>query len=376
MIGIDLGIPSLALRASHPGIAALNPSLWLDPSDPKTLFQDAAGTVPVTAPGQPVGLMLDKSRGLSHGPNVVTNGSFTNGGANWKSNGESTFSNGEARILSSDGAYSNIVQSGALTVGKWYLIEYTVTAYTEGQLSISGAPGNPSLPVTPGRHSIIIQTTVDFLSIRRRSGTVDVSITDVSASELPGHHAIQATNSNLRPSFEEDASGRRYLQFDGADHELSSNALPFSPAATNVTAFRLNGFNDAAPHILANRDPGANNPQNRQPLLYLQTGFDRVYAGWGAGVSYVDIGQSPVGLDIVLSSWTDNLQKNLNANGEAKTDATTQAMADGGLGRFRISGGNRAFMRFYGTAQFNRRLSPPEINRVRQVFAAKSGGLA
>ena len=35
--------------------------LWLDPSDMSTLFQDAAGTVPVTAPGQPVGLILDKS---------------------------------------------------------------------------------------------------------------------------------------------------------------------------------------------------------------------------------------------------------------------------------------------------------------------------
>ncbi|TDR34341.1 sialate O-acetylesterase [Aquamicrobium defluvii] len=34
---------------------------WYDPSDLTTLFQDAAGTVPVTADGDPVGLMLDKS---------------------------------------------------------------------------------------------------------------------------------------------------------------------------------------------------------------------------------------------------------------------------------------------------------------------------
>lgn len=37
------------------------PDLWLDPSDLDTLFQDAAGTTPVTAPGQSVGLVLDKS---------------------------------------------------------------------------------------------------------------------------------------------------------------------------------------------------------------------------------------------------------------------------------------------------------------------------
>lgn len=39
------------------------PSLgaWYDPSDLSTMFQDAAGTTPVTAAGQPVGLILDKS---------------------------------------------------------------------------------------------------------------------------------------------------------------------------------------------------------------------------------------------------------------------------------------------------------------------------
>lgn len=34
---------------------------WYDPSDLTTLYQDSAGTTPVTADGDPVGLMLDKS---------------------------------------------------------------------------------------------------------------------------------------------------------------------------------------------------------------------------------------------------------------------------------------------------------------------------
>ena len=45
-------------RAILAGSTAL---VWLDPSDLTTLFQDAAGTTPVTAPGQPVGRILDKS---------------------------------------------------------------------------------------------------------------------------------------------------------------------------------------------------------------------------------------------------------------------------------------------------------------------------
>ncbi len=44
---------------------------WYDPSDITTLFQDAAGTIPVTGTGQPVGLMLDKS-GQGHHASQTT----------------------------------------------------------------------------------------------------------------------------------------------------------------------------------------------------------------------------------------------------------------------------------------------------------------
>jgi len=39
---------------------------WYGPSDIDTLFQDSAGTTPVTTAGQPVGLMLDKSGNDNH----------------------------------------------------------------------------------------------------------------------------------------------------------------------------------------------------------------------------------------------------------------------------------------------------------------------
>lgn len=46
--------------------AASEPGAWYDPSDMSTLFQDSAGTTPVTAVGQPVGLILDKSGRGNH----------------------------------------------------------------------------------------------------------------------------------------------------------------------------------------------------------------------------------------------------------------------------------------------------------------------
>ena len=51
--------PSSLFRANEQGV-------WYDPSDLTTLFQNAAGTIPVTAVEQPVGLMLDKSGRGNH----------------------------------------------------------------------------------------------------------------------------------------------------------------------------------------------------------------------------------------------------------------------------------------------------------------------
>ena len=46
--------------------AASEPGVWYDPSDMSTLFQDSAGTVPVTEVEQPVGRILDKSGRGNH----------------------------------------------------------------------------------------------------------------------------------------------------------------------------------------------------------------------------------------------------------------------------------------------------------------------
>ena len=44
---------------------------WYGPSDLSTLFQDSAGTTPVTTAGQPVGRMLDKSGNGNHATQVT-----------------------------------------------------------------------------------------------------------------------------------------------------------------------------------------------------------------------------------------------------------------------------------------------------------------
>jgi hypothetical protein len=72
MIGVGLSIVQLAVRQLLGGFSPLSlfsageQGVWYDPSDLSTLYQDAAGTIPVTATGQPVGRMLDKSGRNNH----------------------------------------------------------------------------------------------------------------------------------------------------------------------------------------------------------------------------------------------------------------------------------------------------------------------
>jgi hypothetical protein len=74
-LGLGIGLPFLSTHGSGFSplslFAAGEQGAWYDPSDLSTLFQDAAGTVPVTASGQPVGLMLDKSGRGNHATQVT-----------------------------------------------------------------------------------------------------------------------------------------------------------------------------------------------------------------------------------------------------------------------------------------------------------------
>lgn len=76
MIGIGAGIgvsrPRGLWRAVQALFAASEKGVWYDPSDLSTLFQDSAGTTPVTAVGQPVGKMLDKSGNGYHATQVTS----------------------------------------------------------------------------------------------------------------------------------------------------------------------------------------------------------------------------------------------------------------------------------------------------------------
>ena len=204
MIGFSLGIgvggggrlrflPTAIFTASEPGA-------WYDPSDLTTLFQDSAGTTPVTAPAQTVGLMLDKSKGLVLGSELVTNGNFSDGSTGWTFVGtlpNITISGGVASFAASTGNRW-LVQNGILTVGKSYQITATVTvsAGTIGP-DINGFSGSVSSSGTyTWRITNVTLTQLQFLANNTFVGTID----NISVKLLAGNHATQATLAQ-RPTY-------------------------------------------------------------------------------------------------------------------------------------------------------------------------------
>lgn len=122
MLGLNLGLGLSAQRASFSPLS-LNPVLLVDPSDTSTLFQDIAGTTPVTSAGDPVGLALSKDQGLRLGPELTLIGES---GATWDAPTKT------ATWL--DGTYSNIRWTAS--VGEVFKIEGEIADPGSGQSTV------------------------------------------------------------------------------------------------------------------------------------------------------------------------------------------------------------------------------------------------
>jgi hypothetical protein len=191
---------------------------WYDPSDYTSLFQDSAGTTPVTAVEQPVGLMLDKSQGLVLGPEKVTNGDFSSGTTGWFLGTGWSIGSGVATANTTLG--SEKLTSSANWAGqnnKTYLVTATVTMLATPNPSASvginiGGTGqdvqvrtqnNLQAGVTYQIRAYATPTSVSpgaFL-IRIESGqglnyALNYTIDNISVKEIAGNHASQATTAS------------------------------------------------------------------------------------------------------------------------------------------------------------------------------------
>lgn len=203
--------------------AASEPGGWYDPSDLTTLYQDAAGTTPVTAVEQPVGLVLDKSRGLVLGSELVSNGTFDSNTNGWTAQSgasiardTSIFTNGGLLVTANGGSNSYATQTvSGLTVGTRYVLSasvYTPSTNTSDSRATIGIQG-AAFTLSGSRPQTTLNT-IQTISLQfvatGTSQTIYMSVVtsdlynwgasgsvgyfdNISVRELPGSHLSQST---------------------------------------------------------------------------------------------------------------------------------------------------------------------------------------
>lgn len=281
--GLVPGLPRIGARRAPwlPSdlFALSQPGIWLDGSDNSVMWQDAAGTTPVTALGQPVGLILDKRlwggktyaqvmagqpelNANTGNPYTVTTGytpRATSGG------GSGTFEilDGRLRLTADDTfGWKHIEFALPTTAGKAYRVRFrgisTGVISNSGARNWTGVAESPSISMlSVGTHEVTIVATGSSALLRfyiRAAGSSGVGeyveLEYLRIDEIPGKHAYQIT-AGARPLWQEDANGKPGLQFDGVDDFLVTPSIDFSASDKMLASAGVRKLSDAAASIVA-----------------------------------------------------------------------------------------------------------------------------
>jgi hypothetical protein len=224
---------------------------WYDPSDFSTLFTDSAGTTPVTAVEQFVGLMLDKSKGLVLGSELVTN---ANTASSWAVGGTNTATQDGSAVKityvdSNVGALvflNNGPLSGNLTAGKRYKVSFEARCDVGNSINIvayDGSTTTSTFALTASYQTFTVY--LYFVSGTPYVGRVNDGsfgagesywVRNITVRELPGNHATQTTSAK-RPKLAARYNLLTYTeQFDNAAWTKSGLNAFGSGSVANTTA--------------------------------------------------------------------------------------------------------------------------------------------
>jgi len=278
--------------------AAGEQGIWLDPSDFSTLFQDSAGTTPVTAVGQPVGKILDKSGRGNHASqttsasrptvearvNLATNSEGA--AATWTVSSVVDASTPIAGFSASLQFGDNSVERTGykfinLTAGVTYSASFFVQM-DDGSVPVIGASTNAASDM----QIVVAGATLVSATVQHISGSVyRISASSTAAASMSlasgarkrtGQSAkgfrvigIQVEEGTTATTYQRvntatdyvDVGAPRYLQLDGTDDGMATPSIDFTGTDKMTVWTGVRKLSDAAAGIICelSADRTANN---------------------------------------------------------------------------------------------------------------------
>lgn len=225
---------------------------WFDPSDISTMFQDHEGRTPVTASGQPVGLIFDKSRGLKQSAELFPDSDFNSGSTSgWSvaNDGSITVADGQAVVTNATATGAFAYRGFPTVIGKTYKVRIeVVSATTNWHVRLgdnTSATTNAKLITTGTTAGRIITgvfvatSTQTFVRMGNDTNVLGETSTyeSISIKELLGNHASQSVAAN-RPLYHVE-NGLSSLLFDGIDDFLKAPIMDLSASSASTVCTGL-----------------------------------------------------------------------------------------------------------------------------------------
>lgn len=362
---------------------------WYDPSDFSTMFQNAAGTTPVTAVGQPVGLMLDKSKGLVLGSELVTNGTFTSNVTGWTVYGDAatTISWDAGRALINAATNSDgLFQSITTVVGRMYQMTATFERGTATglQATTNAADGNfQNVTAASGAISLVFSASSTSTAVRITTSSTSSGtfyIDNISVRELPGNHAFNPSGNSANFPVLQQAGGLYYLAFNGVNQWLQTSSIDFTYGDKMFVSAGVRKLSDAASGMLA--ELSANINANNGSFYIVAPSASGTFEFSSRGTTPVVVTRSgfaaPITAVTTLSSDISSPRIDTRVNTVASVTSTS-SQGTGNYGNYPLYIGARAGFslffngRLYGLVVAGKQASASEIASTEAWLNQKTG---
>lgn len=202
-------------------------------------YEDSAGTTPVRTGGA-CGLLLDVSKGLALGPELVTNGTFdTNAGWVTQTVNEFNFSEiaaGSCRIVSDDTSVKIETTAPILNSNKFYLLSFSHNVNSLNGVKLIRDNSTEISFRASGYISAVISGISNALRFWRiGGGATNSTLDNISVREVLGAHAIQSTTANKSKKLITPSTGLAWLN---ADTATAAMTVTLPSAITSATVFQ------------------------------------------------------------------------------------------------------------------------------------------